>query len=209
MKKNTIWLSQELKEKFARIRELEKNELNTPRMIYLQKNAPDDDFENALLWAKEIHKKDPKQIFNIRTYNRDGKYETINCPHITDIKYENLTKKLWETNADFVCMIDAETPDDGRWAGNILIKTDEHGHPSQYIIDYCVKNIRAMVRDADTTKTGSIRTLHDLGTPLSMIVSNALKFNKKDVILEWTLFKDGAGIKNEPLVFWEYRQFRS
>lgn len=222
MKKATV---KEVKEKVERLMELEKKGFNIPRFCYVINQAPNEVLFKSKEWAKEVHKQDPEQIFNIRTYAYDtkSKDESILSPHITDIKFEDLEKELAIVNTEFSCMIDAETPDNGRIAGNVAI-LEKRGFISknyEFFVDYCVKEKRAMVRDAE--KSG----LHFNGTARSFIVEKErfeddkleqilvnivnralrLRKTKKNFILEWTYFCKPAGIKREPIVWWEYRKY--
>ncbi len=204
-----MWFSKELKAKIYRIEELKNAGLNTPKMFYVPINAESEVIKKAMDWAHKIHIKNPEQIFNIRTYNYifPAKKESAQTVHLTDINFDDLFWLLQKTNNEYHCMIDAETPNNGRWAGNIVITENEIGRPVKYIIDYCTKPLRAMVRDADKHMEGEIARISELGTPLAMVIREALKFPKKNVVLEWTQFSTKAGIKDEYLVFWEYRNF--
>lgn len=217
MKKATV---KEVKEKVERLIELEKRGFNVPRFCFVINQAPNEIILKSKEWAREVHKQDPKQIFNIRTYayNVDSKDESILSPHITDIKFEDLEKELAIVNTEFSCMIDAETPDNGRMAGNVAI-IEKKGFISrtlEYYVDYCKKDKRAMVRDANKTFHGTTRTklketvFHSIEKKvLVQVVNKAMNFSKtrKNFILEWTYFCKPAGIKREPIVWWEYRKY--
>lgn len=222
MKKATV---KEVKEKIERIMELEKRGFNIPRFCYVIHQAPKDIINKSLEWAKEVHEQDPDQIFNIRTYayNEESKNESILSPHLTDITFELLEFALANINKEFSCMIDAETPDDGRIAGNVAI-LEKRGFISKYyefFVDYCVKEKRAMVRDAENSGlhfNGTARSFivekerlkdDELEQVLVQVVNRALRFRKtkKNFILEWTYFCKPAGIKREPIVWWEYRKY--
>jgi len=212
----------EAKEKVNRLRELGDKGFNTPRFCFVIYRAPQRIIDMSLKWAQEIHQQDSEQIFNIRTYAYDekSKDETISTPHITDIKFENLNKELLMTNAEFSCMIDAETPDNGRIAGNVTI-LEKRGFISKsmlFYVDYCIKTKRAMVRDANRYFSGETRgpiiPKESLETDqtekvLVEVVNKAIQFykTKKNFILEWTYFCKPAGVKLEPLVWWEYRKY--
>jgi len=215
----------ETKEKIERMIELEKRGFNIPRLCFVINHASDEILDKSLKWAKEVHEQDPEQIFNIRTYdyNIESKQESILSPHLTDIKFKDLEKTLININKEFSCMIDAETPDNGRIAGNVAI-LEGKGFISKHLkfyVDYCIKEKRAMVRDADKSglhfngeTKGPIKEkerLKDdkLEQVLVQVVNKALSFSrtKKNFILEWTYFCKPAGIKREPLVWWEYRRY--
>lgn len=213
----------EAKEKVNRLRELGDKGFNTPRFCFVIYRAPQRIIDMSLKWAQEIHQQDPEQIFNIRTYAYDekSKDETMLTPHITDIKFENLEKEVLLTNSEFSCMIDAETPDNGRMAGNVTI-LEKKGFISRsmcFYVDYCVKDKRAMVRDAEKsglhfhgeTREPIKEKLKDdpVEKVLVEVVNKAIQFyrTKKNFILEWTYFCKPAGVKLEPLVWWEYRKY--
>ena len=209
----------EAKEKVNRLRELGDKGFNTPRFCFVIYRAPQRIIDMSLKWAQEVHKQDPEQIFNIRTYAYDekSKNETMLTPHITDIKFENLNNELLIANSEFSCMIDAETPDNGRMAGNVAI-IEKKGFLSkriEFALDYCVKDKRAMVRDANISFLGTIEDLQKMRIPfneekvLKQVIFEASKLYKikENFILEWTYFCKPAGVKLEPLVWWEYRKY--
>ena len=210
----------EAKEKVNRLRELGNKGFNTPRFCFVIYRAPQRIIDMSLKWAQEIHQQDPEQIFNIRTYIYDekSKDETILTPHITDIKFEKLKIELLIANSEFSCMIDAETPDNGRMAGNVTILEERRfiGKDLKFYVDYCVKDKRAMVRDADKHFSGTTRGLlgeyDEVDQKMDIlieVVNKAINFSKtkKNFILEWTYFCKPAGVKLEPLVWWEYRKY--
>lgn len=200
------WKTKEMKDKFLRIKELQDAGFNVPRMHFVRYGASLQGILSGLEWAAEIHEKDPEQIFNIRTYGRVNRIETLQTEHITDIAYYNLAINLLKGLCQFNCMIDAETPDNGRYAGNVIIYSNELGRRTKFAIEYCQKNIRAMVRDHDQSLEGMIHEVDECKDPLGSIVKKALKF-RPDVILEWTIFSGPAGVKREETVFWEYRKY--
>lgn len=220
-----MWKISELKEKRLRLKELEKFGLNTPIYFYLKKQANDQLFEDFIKWAEAQKEKDPNTIFNVRTYDYGEGDESLLCPHRTDIlQVEELTFIVWDLNEKFFCMIDTEIPDNGRLSGNInfYLRNDR----LLCAIDYCEKEKRAMVRDADIhyqTEVGKmnhfgklVKELPILNFPnpiLETVFAKAEDFiikkeflNKTpSVILEWTYFCKKTGIKKENLVWWEYR----
>ena len=207
-----VWTNREINEKIERIKELEVAGLNTPRMFYLKKFADPDDLVEAFDWAAKIHYESPNQIFNIRTYNYSKEIETSQTEHFTDISFDDLEVMILEINLRFVCMIDTETPDDGNFAGNIIISDIKSPTGrvinSKYTIEYCQKEIRAMVRDHDRQVYGDVAggSLDpDLHPILKDVIDKAFLF-KHDVILEWTWFCKPSGIRLQPIVFWEYRK---
>lgn len=211
--------SKEIKEKIERIIELREEGFNVPRFCYVIKQAPDELISKALEWANQVHKQDSKQIFNIRTYNFYGQNdETINSEHIVDIPYENLGKELLMANDKYHCMVDAETPDNGRLAGNVVILEKDSFISKKYgvIIEYCIRPKRAMVRMADSHISFDLkylnRELASLNNPvveevLGKVVRKAQGFSRPNQILEWTWFVGPAGEKLENLVWWEYRKY--
>jgi len=214
--KENIWQVRELKEKIVRLNGLRLFNLNVPRFFYLQKRASDDDFDRCLEWAEEIKKENLEQIFNIRTYDYQQieKIEQLSCPHHTDIStIHNLEKILWNLNGEYYCMVDAEIPDDGRYAGNVGIYKDlSMPDGLRFNIDYCKKEKRAMVRDADISISGIIDQYYE-----DLVLTNVLEVakgfieekgflnNHPSVIMEWTYFCKKTGTRGENLVWWEYR----
>jgi len=204
-----VWTNREIHEKIERIQELKEAGLNTPRMFYLKKFADPPDLEEAFEWAAKIHWRSPDQIFNIRTYDYSKEIETSQTTHYTDIKFEDLEKLVLDVNLKLTCMIDAETPDNGRFAGNIIFEDIKSPTgrimTSKFIIEYCEKEIRAMVRDHNKHITGELKLVNkDLPFQLKTVIDKASKF-KHDIILEWTWFRVPAGELQQNLVFWEYR----
>lgn len=207
-----VWTNREIHEKIDRIQELKEVGLNTPRMFYLKKFADPNDLLEAFEWVEKVHYHSPNQIFNVRTYNYSKEIETSQTTHYTDIKFEDLEELILDINLKLTCMIDAETPDNGRLAGNIIISDIKSPTGrvinSKYEIDYCQKEIRAMVRESDKRIYGDLVSYQndsDLDPVLKEVISLALKF-KHGVILEWTWFCNPAGEKLENLVFWESRK---
>ena len=207
-----VWTNREIHEKIDRIEELKDAGLNTPRMFYLKKFADPNDLLEAFEWVEKVHYHSPNQIFNVRTYNYSKEIETSQTTHYTDIKFEELEGLILDINLRLTCMIDAETPDDGRLAGNIIISDIKSPTGrvinSKYEIDYCQKEIRAMVREHDKRTYGdlvSYQSDSDLDPILKEVIFSSIKF-KHDVILEWTWFCNPAGEKLQPIVFWEYRK---
>ena len=225
-----MFRSGEQKEKIERITELKEAGLNIPRFFYLYKDAHDILRENAIFWAKEIHENNPDQIFNIRTYNYfpNTKIESVQNPHLTDLSFKDLVRQLSIANSAYSCMVDAETPDNGRIAGNILIEEN-----NRFTIEFVVKEKRAMVRDINSHKplysiSGkyadtyrlireyfSDKNLPIIDIPvLSFTIHTAFTLKKENIILEFTYFNVSSGIfykeNNFPesnIVFWEYRKF--
>jgi len=159
-------------------------------------------------WADKIHKENPEQIFNIRTYKRTKFTESNKTVHYTDIKHIDLFSTLDNALMQFNCMIDAETPDNGRFAGNIIIHDEGADKPYRFDLEWCKKEIRAMVRDHDMSTSALLSEKRILTYPLENVIAGAMKFPKKDVILEWTYFCESTGVMNEPIVWWEYRKYQ-
>jgi hypothetical protein len=204
-----VWTNREIHEKIERINELKELGLNTPRMFYLKKFADPDDLMEAFEWAAKINWQSPNQIFNVRTYNYSKEIETSQTTHYTDIAFEELEALILDINLKLTCMIDAETPDNGRFAGNIIIEdvVSPTGRvmTSKFTIEYCEKDLRAMVRDHDKSLKGELKMLDkNLPFQLKMVIDKANKFTHGK-ILEWTWFCIPAGDLQENLVWWEYR----
>lgn len=197
--------SKELVHKVERIKQLMDAGLNTPRMYYIFIEEPGTVLDDLFGWARSIHQKEPDQIFNIRTYRTIGEFEEKNTPHITDLKIENLIQEILKLRKqNYTCMVDAETPDNGRWAGNIII----HKSTGIFETDYCTKPVRAMVRQADRYMTGNISSVQGTPTQLAMVIGQVIQAKMYDYILEWTIFEGAAGIKRAPTVFWEFRNYQ-
>jgi len=208
------WEVTELTEKVDRIKILADKGLNPPRMFYIPK-YDESNIKEAMVWAADIHAKEPKQIFNIRTYQRAGDKESLQTKHYTDITFDKLPEILPEALNKFICMIDAETPDDGRVAGNIIISVEElRGRPDNIVIEYCEKKVRAMVRDADKhiaipINQNLVGKLNNAVTEsiLNEVIKKVKMAKLFDVIVEWTYFCKPSGILGENIVWWEYRKY--
>jgi len=208
--KKSAWTSEEQKAKIYRIEELAKEGFNTPRFFYLPPDSSDKKFDQVTKWIYKIHKDTPDQVFNIRTYKRNRKTESVQSPHKTDVSFVNIiNESLILTFKSYHCMIDAETPDNGRLAGNVVIK--ENG---EFAVDFCYKLLRAMVRDHDKSIKGKLTELpqREFGnifvtSILKQVIKKANSFSKKNVILEWCWMSEPAGTKQENLIWWEYRKF--
>lgn len=207
-------VSKELTAKINRINGLKDLGLNTPLMYYLPMKSDDMTIIYALAWCAKIGHK----AYNIRTYayNKSTSKETVNSVHYTDIPRESLKEILTNLTSQKECMIDAEIPDNGRISGCIIVERSPMGRPERFIIDYCIKPIRAMVRDVDKnfkiTNDEFIRlTVDDIEQVLpskhfAEIIREACRF-KLPAILEWTYFSEPTGVKNKNLVFWEWRKY--
>ena len=207
---------EERKAKIARIEELKVCGLNVPRMFFVE-NKEDASKYEAAEWVRDIHQKDPGQIFNIRTYARAGNLEKLGCPHVCDLDYKVVLDELHYLIHKYHCMVDAETPDAGRMAGNLLVEVNHIGRPATFQLEFVEKYRRAMVRDIETEKgtivKGKIPVDHSLPYSAKTIITigMALTFmrrakRKENTIFEWTWFDRPSGVKGENLVFWEYRR---
>jgi len=229
-----MFKSKERKKKIRRIKELEKAGFNISRFRYLPPESRENKLEEIFVWAEEINNNSPNQIFNIRTYQffSNSSKETAQTPHLTDLSYEELLEQLPTTNSDYSCLIDAETPDNGRISGNIVIEEN-----NRFSIEFVIKEKRAMVRDINKVVPFSIsgrindftnllsKFIESLKEPLTnsylvapvvldFVLKKALSF-RKEVIFEFTFFSTPSGIfynqnKSFPesnLVFWEWRSF--
>ncbi len=200
------WENKELVSKVRRIMELLSEGFNTPRFFFIRQGSIGiiPDFE---AWANRIGK-NRLGIFNIRTYTREKKMEGLKCPHITDIPANDVIHTINKMINDYHLMVDAEIPDDGRWAGNVLIKRNNHGRPTHFTIEWCHKEIRAMVREHNQGLHNRPMTEASGEHPvLKGVIMKAKTFVKSEpIILEWTWFCEGAGVKKENVVWWEYRK---
>ena len=226
-----MFKSTEQKGKFRRILELEEAGFNIPKFFFIHREAKDKFLESTIFCEEDIHKYSPEQIFNIRTYNysKVSKKESAQTPHLTDLSLEELKNILPKTNLEYSCLVDAETPDNGRIAGNIAIEDNNN-----FTIEFVVKEHRAMVRDINSepffsvsgTKVGNNEVDYDLPSPIngdiiicivvSHVIHKAFTLKKQSIILEWTYFNQPSGIfynlpeKKKPeshFVWWEYRKF--
>lgn len=205
-----VWESREAMAKIDRIKELTSLGLNTPRMYFVPHEYTTREIEDAMEWAKNIHTDNNKQIFNIRTYARTGFIETLQTKHICDIKFEKLRTVLLDTLAEYNCMIDAETPDNGRYAGDIFVEVNEFKRPKRAIFTYCKREKRAMVRDADQSLIMELMKKDyekELCYELLYVLNKVMITKKFETIFEWTWFCKPTGVLNENVVFWEWRSY--
>jgi len=198
---------EEIKGKIKRIEELKDWGLNTPRMFFVEQNSFGKLLTRCIDWAKNINEEEPNQIFNIRTYRRKGKQESVQTIHSTDIPFLVLSKTLVELNRDFNCMVDAETPDNGRFAGNAYVTSNISGRPDHIVFEYCRKEIRAMVRDHNKSISIILPIEYPIfiEEPFKQILKDIIKTRMFNTIFEWTWFSKPAGVERENLVYWEYR----
>jgi len=211
-----MFSTREINEKIERILELESCGLNIPKMFYVPVMAGENTLIQANSWAKKIFEKNNEQKFNIRTYTWMNQKESNQTRHICDIHFSDLYMKLSLASMDYNCMIDAETPDNGRLAGNVVI-VSKNNKPHSCLIEYCKKDKRAMVRDHDKSIEGLLVNSSIGYEPVSKksfedpvlidVLNKALESKIYDKVLEWTWFCSPAGNKNESLVWWEYRKF--
>lgn len=191
--------------KIVRINDLEKWGLNVPRMIYFPQNKKGYD-RTKLNDFLEKHKKSGK--FNIRTYtySQEQEKEGWNSKHHVGLERDEIFKTMDKIISTCYSMVDAEIPSDGRYAGNIIIQDN----------DFCIleffKGFGAMVRMADQTIQGNINNLYDdvvrMKHPeLMKILLKIRHTNKPGKLFEWSILANPGGIKNEHLIFWEWRQF--
>lgn len=204
------FITKENKEKVARIAQLASYGFNTPRMFLLPNKACIDYMKDFRKWKNKILEDNENQKFNIRTYRyfQEAKEEMSACPHLTDLNSDEVEKEIRRHTKTYVCMIDAETPDNGRYSGNIVMDENELGTRKRFYIEYCKKDIRAMVRDADKHVGGDLvpDDISKLPFELKTVVLEAKKFPFINTILEWTWFCEPAGISKKNLVWWEYRR---
>ena len=208
---------EEQKAKAKRILELHGAKLNTPRMCFIQQGDAILGDGKVAEWTKKVHEEDPEQKFNIRTYMRLGTKEAMGCPHVCDIPFDDVLTKLSLLLTHYHCMVDAETPDNGRLAGNIMVEVNPLGRPVNFTAEFVEKENRAMVRDIQNEKAtivkGTIppdRTL-PFDHKIMSVVERVIRFYavfipRENLIFEWTWFKGPAGFLHENLVFWEYRR---
>lgn len=176
---------------------------NTPKMFYIKK-GDHGRINDCCEWCETIG----HPIYNIRTYNFNENHETLETTHFVDVPSFDIKDLLNKVVGQSTCMVDAEIPDNGRWAGNIVVFRNPMRRPISADIEYCQKEIRAMVRDADSQVSFDYTEIVGLINPFRMLMQKAATFEKPEtVILEWTYFSEPAGILNENLVWWEYRSY--
>jgi hypothetical protein len=210
--------------KVERIQQLNELGFNTPLMFFVSKNPTgyerDAELEAAMIWASKMDSKNKK--LNIRTYDikhnvhrEQEKYlESARTVHITEIDFRLLKQTLIKLIPTYNVMIDAEIPDNGRIAGTIEIDTNDFGRPTEVSCAYCEKNIRAMVRDADTLMVKPIHEVLnvtknenqlDAHVVISKVASKIISKKMFNVNIEFTYFSEPTGTKNEHIVYWEYK----
>jgi hypothetical protein len=224
-----------MKDKYKRIQYLKTLGYNTPRMFFIDMKEwlESKDRTESYLRLREFMRKhlgrfdtnypqcDDRTPVNIRTYTRDELKGWLST-HYTETpfwKVYDIVRGITDTH---VCMVDLETPTDGILSGNIGVTIDLR----------CTQEFiwkpegGAMVRQADKSIGGWVTDTHlkdlpELGLPqedLGVIQAYLLKIRHKamsfpligrrDVILEWSIFKNPAGIHGVHDIWWEYRAFK-
>lgn len=192
-------------EKIKRIEQLEKWGFNTPRLLYLPK-ATSYNKESVELFL-EKHKDLSK--LNIRTYSYDphSKQEGYSSKHYVGLSPKKIVKTLDEIISERYCMIDAEIPSDGLYAGNIAIE------PKNYCTIEWFHGKKAMVRMANQSDSGYVEnlveTFKEKHQSLIDIMNTAFTCPKTNIVLEWSVLKVPGGIKKEKLIWWEWRHWIS
>ncbi len=193
-----------LEQKVNRIHQLYDWGFNVPRMIYF----PMGKRFNETKLNDFMHKHSHVSIFNIRTYNYNAKTgeEGWSSKHYTGIKSDEIFNILHEIISTTYCMIDAEIPIDGMYAGNIALEDDGF-----CIVEYCCGR-GSMVRNANVCvqgfpsdlKTMFLERKHD---GVNDIVDESLKAPRRDILLEWSILANPGGVKGEDMIFWEWRKW--
>jgi len=194
--------------KVRRIEQLAEWGLNTPRMLYVPMNSDgkfDEGSVHAFIKRHAVH----TSRYNLRTYqwDPDTGAEGWNSKHYVHLNEYQVLDILARVLPERYCMIDAEKPEDGIYAGNIVIQTDGY-----CIIEYCHK-MGAMVRMADTTMEGhwekvqqeaiSKVSTYGLTEPINAVLS----VKKPDYLFEWSITNKPSGVEQELLIFWEWRKW--
>lgn len=191
--------------KAKRIEQLADWGLNVPRMVYVPMNTHGDFISSDLFTFFERH---PAKHYNIRTYQFNPKTgdEGWNSKHFVGLSKKRVMFILNDLVRHCYCMVDAEAPEHGKYAGNLVIQTDGY-----CIIEYCFKP-GAMVRMADTVLEGRVKSVindllngphHELLMPLNVVKD----VGKPDYLFEWSITSEPSGVKKEPLIFWEWRKW--
>ena len=189
-------------EKILRIKQLAEWGLNTPRMAYFPKSSRYD--RPRLNEFLKTHSKSKK--FNIRTYTYDKTVgqEGWSSKHYVGLRKNEVFKTMEKIISTHYCMVDAEIPDDGRYAGNAVIQSDGY-----CVIEY-YEGRGAMVRMADRSLAGDVDyVVNDLLSnryfSLAAILTTILSINKRDILFEWSVLANPGGVKLENSIFWEWR----
>jgi len=197
--------------KYERIMQLRSMGFNTPRMVYIESEKDLSIRTKRLeidVFLRDLH----QSFVNIRTYKHvDGK-ETWLSQHLTHVVISDVDKTLLKCLQDgFICMIDAENPENGIYAGNILL--EDSG--KSYIVEYCYRpKGGAMVRMADAVDaerhTGISKhvTLSSIPSDVANAVQQSytkFSFPYMSVILEFAVGKEPWGVDQWYSIFWEYR----
>lgn len=201
-------MNKEVVEKVERINLLEQYGFNTPRFFLVRPN------EIHQIKDKLLQFIDGASVVNIRTYDRHGKDEEgYNRPHVTNLNYTEVIKKVEELNYQYVCMVDLEHPNDGLYAGCVLVRDEDC-----IVVDYCTREngVGAVVRNANKSITIpyddngrlSFRGLGLIPDEIRLIIQAAMKFPKKPTILEWSYQSTLAGKKQDNIIWWEFRRYR-
>lgn len=198
----------ELIPKYQRILNLYKLGFNIPHSLYINP-AKSFDSQEVIDFIEE-HNSD---WINIRTYTRTLNQEGWNRAHYTEICKDVAVVRVKLLHYGGIQqIIDTETPNNGIWAGSILINFETYN----FIIDYVHKpEGRAMVREVDSYKEGNLYdtfSLTQIASPLRYIVRKSFKYFTlpcKSVILEWSLTTQPSGKNQSYEVWWEYRNMEN
>lgn len=200
-------------EKIVRINFLKDHYFNTPRMLYIGiRQFKGDEITKFIEGTDKV---------NIRTYKYDNGTESWNSKHYVQIPREDCLHTVAEINDEYVCMIDLEVPGDGILSGNISVL-----RIGDITLEYCYKpEGGAMVRLHDQSITLSMGSYSDFNKDLYLsnhldktyiipklksIVECSKQFpylSKEDFILEWSFHRKPCGIKQEKIIWWEWRRY--
>jgi hypothetical protein len=191
-------------QKVERIMQLNKWGFNIPRMAYYPQ-AHNGYFKEKNL-QRFLDDNPHVKKFNIRTYVYDvvsGK-EGWSSKHYVGIPKKDLPATLKDAVRIAHCMVDAEVPEHGLYAGNIVIEDDGY-----CILEYCHKEC-AMVREADRSSTGFIDDMREgfeATHPKLCAIIDKARAAPRNIVLEWSVLKKPGGIELDELIWWEYRNW--
>jgi len=195
-----------LMHKINRIYDLYNWGLNIPRMIFFQKGAVYNRKELIEFLKRSLHVKK----FNIRTYGYDVEtmQEEWSSKHYVGLSEQETIATVDKIIESKFCMIDAEVPDDGIYAGNLVIQKNDY-----CIIEY-FHGSGAMVRMANESVNGSVvEVKKDLRKgkheSLIKVIDVILKLAKRDILFEWSVQRNPCGVLGEEIIWWEWRSWVS
>lgn len=195
-------------EKVERIKQLHNCGLNVARMLYFPKG--------------KIHKMKLQEflakysadigLFNIRTYDWDAtdKLEGWNSKHYVGLLPQDITITMDKIYTERYCMIDAEQPEHGTYAGNIVVQNNGYCNIDYYKGDGAMVRMANQAIEGDTIKEmeNNILMLDEL--PLMGILRKILKLPRdfgRDKVFEWSIHREPCGVNATNDIWWEWRNW--